>query len=144
MTQLVGKHGNDLIDLALLDQGVVDDNLLAPGQSVEVSIAVGTALGTVDNVKVLQGEVEPGGQCFNLGLELSILKRSELVEQRQDEDRVDGDQEGLHSKDEQPKVVEEVATKVANDLQETSKNWRTEASDQKLCPEGIREKLHLS
>lgn len=61
VAQLVSEDGNDLADSALLNQGIIDDNLLAPGQSVEVRVAVGTALGTIDNVEVLQREVEPGG-----------------------------------------------------------------------------------
>ena len=61
VAQLVSEDGNDLADFALLNQGIIDDNLVAPGQSVEVRVAVGTALGTIDNVEVLQREVEPGG-----------------------------------------------------------------------------------
>ena len=132
VAKLVGEDGNDLLDLALLNQGVKDDNVLAPGKAVKVGVAMRATLGTVDNIEVLEGELESCSESLHLSLELSILKRRELVKQGLDKDRIGSDQEGLDSEDKQPQVVEEVRAKVSNNLEESGENRRPKGNNQDL------------
>lgn len=141
VTELVGENRDNLVNLALLDQGIVNDNVLAPGETVEVGIAVAAALGTVDDIEVLEGEVELGGKSFNLSLELPVLEGRELVEQGQDGNWVGGDHKGLDSEDKQPQVVEEVVAKVSDNLQESGENGSAEGGDQALRLDKIDSEL---
>lgn len=95
VTKLVSKNCDDLLWLGLLNQGIVDDNVLLPWKSKEVSIAVGTALAPVNDVKLRQREFKLLGKRLNRGLELSIWQRRESVEQRQDGAWIDGNHEDL-------------------------------------------------
>jgi hypothetical protein len=141
VSQFVSQNRNNLIDTAFLDQGIVNDNVLAPGQSIEIGVTVRTPLRAVDDVEVLQREVELGGQRFDFGLQLAVLQGRKLVEKRKNRNRIDSDHESLHSQNEQPDVVEEVVAKVANDLQESCENRATENSDQNLGFDGVHDEL---
>lgn len=79
VTEFVCKNSDNLLGLALLNQGIKDDNVLAPGETVEVGVAVSAALGTIDNVEVLQRELESASQSLNFGAQLTRLKRTEFV-----------------------------------------------------------------
>jgi hypothetical protein len=48
----MAQDGDDLLWLALLKQGVVDDNVLLPRQTIEVSIAVGATLAAINDVQL--------------------------------------------------------------------------------------------
>lgn len=107
MTEFVTKNSNNLIWLTLLNQSVVDDNVLFPGQTKEVRVAVGTPPATVDDIQFLKGEIQLAGQALNTSLELTRLQRRQLVEQWQDSNRVDGDSKDLDEDTKEPQIVEE-------------------------------------
>jgi len=138
VTELVGKDCNYLFGFALLNQGVVDDDVLLPWQTEEVSIAVRASLAAIDNMKLFKREVQAGSQPLNASLEWSRLQRRELVEQRQNRDWIDSDHENLESSAEQPEVVEELVTGLLHNLQETSKNWWGKNESQYLRFDNIR------
>src|SRR4051794_35351100 len=79
--ELVGEHGNDLFRLRLGDQGVVDNDVLAPRKAVKVCVAVRAPLGPVNDVEMLQWELESGSEALDICLELSRLERLQLVEE---------------------------------------------------------------
>ena len=123
VTKLVSKNCDDFLWLGLLNQGIIDDNVLLPWKTKEVSIAVGAALASVDNVKLREWELELLGKCLNIGLELSIWQRRECVEQRQDGAWVDGNHEDLESGTKSPQVEKELVASLLNDLEESGENW---------------------
>jgi hypothetical protein len=140
VTQLVRKNGNDLLGLALLNQSIVDNNVLLPGETKEIGVGVGTSLASINDVELVQGELEACGKRFNLGLELTVLERRQLVEQRQDSDGVDGDHENLESNDEEPQVIEELVTSLLDDLEETGKERRRKDKSESLGLDQICDK----
>ena len=50
VAELVRQDSDDLLGLALLDQGIINDDMLLPGQAEEVGIAVRAALAAVNDV----------------------------------------------------------------------------------------------
>lgn len=139
VTKLVGKNGNNLLRLALLDQGIVDDNVLLPGEAKEVGVGVGAALAAVDDVELVQGELEAGGKGLDLCLELTVLEGRQLVEQGQDGDGVDGDHEDLEGDDEEPEVVEELVARLLDDLEEAGEEGGCEDKGQELRLDEVRD-----
>lgn len=95
MAELVCENCHDLLGFALLDEGVVDDDVLLPRKAEEVGIAVGASLASINDVELLEREVKAHSQSFDTSLECSRVQRRELVEQRQDGDWVNGDHENL-------------------------------------------------
>lgn len=126
VTQFVSENSNNLIRLALLNESIVDDNVLLPGETKEIGVGVGASLASINDIELVKGELEASSESFNLGLELTILKRRQLVEQRQNSNGVDGDHEDLESNDEEPQVVEELVTSFLDDLEETGEERRRE------------------
>lgn len=100
MAELVCENRNDLLGLALLDEGVVDDDVLLPWQTKEVGIAVGTSLASINDVELLEREVETRSESLDTGLECARVQRRELVEEWQDGDGVDSDHENLEGSSE--------------------------------------------
>lgn len=140
VTQLVRKNSNDLLRLALLNQGIVDHNVLLPGKTKEIGVGVGASLASINDVELVQRELEARGKRFNLGLELTVLERRQLVEQRQDSDGVDGDHEDLESNEEEPQVVEKLVASLLDDLEETSEERRCEDQGEGLGLDHISDK----
>lgn len=140
MAELVGKHSDNLLPLALLNQSVVDDDVLLPGQTKEVGIAVGAALAAVDDVQLMERELELLGEVLDIGLELALLQRGKLVEQRKDGDRVDGDHKDLQTGAKQEEVVEELATSLLDDGQETRQDRGSQDNGQQIALDHIRHK----
>lgn len=138
VTQLVGKHGLNLLGVRLLDQSVVDDNLLLPGQTSEVGIAVGAALAAVNDLQLREREVQALGKSFDSVFERAGLERGKLVEKRNNDDGVDGDGEELDTESEQPEVVEELVTSLLDDLQESPAKWHTKGQGKCLSLEQVR------
>jgi len=132
VAQFVSKNSNNLIRLALLDESIVDNNVLLPGEAKEIGVGVGASLASINDIELVERELEASGKSFNLGLELTILKRRQLVEQRQDSNGVDGDHEDLKSNDEEPQVVEELVTSLLDDLEETCEERRRENEGESL------------
>lgn len=137
VTQLVGENSLDLLGVRLLNQCIVNDNLLLPGQTGEVSIAVSTTLATIDDLQFRKGEVEALSKSFDSVLEWAGLERSKLVEQRDDGDRVDGDGEELDTESEQPKVVEKLVTSLLDNLQESPAERYAECERKRLSFEQV-------
>jgi len=81
VTELVGEDGLDLGGGRLLEKSVVEDNLLGPRQAVEVGVRVGRALAAVNDVEVLEGELELGGEGLDAGAHLALGDGRELVEE---------------------------------------------------------------
>lgn len=61
VTELVGENSDNLLGLALLDEGVVDDNVLLPWETEKVGVAVSAALASINDVEFLEREVETCG-----------------------------------------------------------------------------------
>lgn len=133
------EHGDNLFGFALLDQRIVDDNVLFPWKSVEVGIAVGTALAAVNNVQLMERELKTLRQIFDAGLQSTGFERRQLVEQGQDDDRVDGDGEDLDEHAKQPQIVEERVAGLLDDLEHGADNRRTQHDPQHLALEQVRD-----
>jgi hypothetical protein len=128
----VSKNSNNLIRLALLNESIVDDDVLLPGETKEIGVGVGASLASINDIELVERELEASSESFNLCLELTILERRQFVEQGQDSNGVDGDHEDLESNDEEPQVVEELVTSLLDDLEETSEERRRENEGESL------------
>ena len=138
VAQLVTQDGDHLLGLALLDQGIIEDDVLLPGESVKVGVAVGAALATVDDVQLLQREVEFLGQLLHTRLERTGFERRQFVEHGQNNDRVDSDGEDLHEHTEEPEVVEERVAGFLDDLEHRADDRRAQNDAQELALDHIR------
>lgn len=138
VTKFVAQDRNNLLRLTLLNQRVVDDDVLLPRQPVEVRIAVRAPLAAIDDVKLMQREVEPARKVLDAGLEVAGLQRGELVEQRQDGDRVDGDGEDLDEDAEEPQVVEERVARLLDDLEHGADDGCAQHDAQHLALQDVR------
>jgi hypothetical protein len=141
MPELVCQHSLDLLLCALLQQRVEDDNLLLanPRKSSEVGVAVGAALAAVDDLQLRQRKLELRSQRLDTVLERSRLQWLELVEQRRNQDRVDGHGRDLHHEHEHPQVVEEVLPRLVDDGEEGAANWNAESKRESLALDHVRE-----
>ncbi len=124
VAQLVREHGDDLLGLALLDEGIIDDNVLLPRESEEVGIAVGAALASVDDVQLAERELQLLRQVLDARLERARLQRRQLVEKREDGDGIDRDHEELEASSEQPEVVEKLIARPLHDGEEGGQDGR--------------------
>lgn len=111
--------------------------MLLPRQPEEVRIAVRAALAAVDDVELVQRKLQLLGQVLHSLLQLAGLQRRELVEQREDGDRVDGNHEHLESGAEQPQVEEELVARLLDDGQERGQDWRREDEGQQVRLEHV-------
>ena len=132
VAELVGKDSNNFFSAGLFNEGIIDHNVLLPWEAEEVSIRMGRALGAVDNVEFGKGELVAVGKLVNLGLELSIFKRGELIEEREDPDGVDGDHDELQSSSEGPEVEDEAVASGLNNLEETCDDRRDESGGEEV------------
>lgn len=139
VTELVCEDSDDLFRLALLNQSVVDDNVLLPGETKEIGVRVGAALAAIDNVELVQGELQASSKAFDLILKLALLKRGELVEEWQNQNRVDSNHEDLQTSSEDPEVEEELVARLLDDLEETGHDGRNEREGKELRLEKIRD-----
>ena len=138
MTKLVTQNSNNLVWLALLNQSVVDNNVLLPGQTEKVRVAVRTPLATVNDIQFLKRELQLPSEILNTGLQLTRLQRRQLVEQRQDSNGIDRDGENLNEHTKQPQVVEERVTSVLDNLEHPTDNRSTQHNAEHLTLEHIR------
>lgn len=116
VTKFMTQDGNDFLSLALLNQGIIDDNVLFPRQAVEVRVAVSTPLAAINDIQLMERELELPGKALNACLQFSGFQRRELVEQWQDDNGVDGDSEDLNEDTKEPEVVEERVASLLHDL----------------------------
>jgi len=138
VTKFVAQNGDNLLGLALLKQGIVDDNVLLPWQTVEVGVAVSAALATVDNVELRERELQLLSQVLDTGLDVTRFQGRKLVEQGQDNDGIDGDSEDLNEDTEEPQVVEERVASSLNDLENSADDGSSEDNSEHLTLEHIR------
>lgn len=139
VTELVAQDGDHLLWLALLQQGIINDNVLLPGQTIEVSITVGTALAAIDDVQLRKRELELLGKVLDTSLDLTRLQRGQLVEQGQNHNGVDSDGEHLNEDTEEPKIVEERVTSLLDNLEHGADNWSSQNYTQHLSLEHVRD-----
>ena len=97
MSKFVCQDCYNLLRLALLDQGVVDDNVLLPWHTKEIGVAVSTSFATINDVQLVERELQALGKCFDASLQLARFERGEFVEQGKDRDGIDGDHKDLQS-----------------------------------------------
>lgn len=140
VTEFVSKDSDDLFRLTLLNKSIVDDNVLLPGETKEIGVGVGASLASINDVELVKRELEAGGKSLDLGLELALLERGELVEQRQDSNGVDSNHEDLEAGGESPEVEEELVAGLLDDLEETGQDGRSENEGQELRLENIGNK----
>lgn len=139
VAQLVAQHSDNLLWLALLDQSIVEDDVLLPRQTIEVGIAVSTALAAVNDMQLLEREVKSLGKLLDTSLERTRFERRELVEQRQDHNRVNGDGEHLNEHAEEPQIVEERVAGFLDDLENSANDGCSQNNSQELTLEHIRD-----
>ena len=132
MAQLVSENSPDLIGLVALNQSIVENDVLLPGEAKEIRVGVSAALATVNDEELVQGELEAGSKVVNHGLELALGKRRQLVEERKDEGRVGGGHEHLETSDESPEVEEELVARLLNNLEEAGEDGRQEDSGESV------------
>jgi hypothetical protein len=125
--------------LALLQPGIINDNVLLPGQTIEVSIAVGTALAAIDDVQLREWELELLGKVLDTSLDLTRLQRGQLVEQGQKHNGVNSDGEHLDEDTKEPKVVEERVAGLLDDLEYGADNRSSQNYTQHLSLEHVRD-----
>ena len=130
MTQLVTQHSDNLFAVALLYKSVVDDDVLLPGQTKEVCVAVRAALAAVDDEERVEREIEAFGESLDPLLQSSIFKRRELIEQWKDDDRIDRDHEHLENDAEGPDVVKETVSCLLDDGEDDGENWSAQGSEE--------------
>lgn len=135
----MAQHCNNLLRLALLEQSVIDDDVLLPRKTVEVSVTVSTALAAINDVQLRERELELLGQVLDTGLDLTGLQRRQLVEQRQDDDGVDSNSENLDEDTEQPQIVEERVTRLLDDLEHSADDRCPQHDTEHLTLEHIRD-----
>lgn len=126
VAKLVGKNRDNLLSLALLNEGVINDDVLLPRQTKEIGVAVGAALASVDDIQLVEGELELLGKILYIRLQLAFLQGRELIEERQDGDRVDRNHENLETSAKHPEVVKELITGLLDDAEETREDRRGE------------------
>ena len=141
VSQFVAEYGGNLFGVALFNQGIVYDNVLAPGKAIEVGVAVCAPLRPVDDIEVFQRELEPSGKCFDLIPQISRFQGSKLVEHWQNDERVNSDHEGLNEQHEHPCIVEEVETEVLYNLQKPGEDWASENGNEELSLDKIHHEL---
>lgn len=138
VAQFMAQNSDNLLRLTLLEQSVVNHNVLLPGQTVEVGVAVSTALASINDMQLRKWELEFLREVLDTGLDLTWLQRGQLVEQWQNDNRVDGDGEDLNEDAKQPQIVEERITGLLDDLEHSSDDRCSQNDTEHLTLEHIR------
>lgn len=68
MTKLVSQNSNNLLGFALLNQGIIDDNMLLPWHTKEIGITMSASLASINDVKLGERELQSLGKILNAGL----------------------------------------------------------------------------
>jgi len=95
------------------------------------------ALGAVDDLQLAEGEFEVRGEGFDAVLERAGFEGRELVEDGDNDDRVDCDGEELHSQGEGPEVEEELVAGLLDDFEEGGAQGDAEGEREALCFEHV-------
>ena len=139
VAELVRKNRNNLLGLALLDQSVKEDNVLFPGHSEEISIAVSAPLAAINHMQLGQGELELSSQGLNACLELAFLQRRELVEKGENRNGINGNHENLHGGSEHPEIEEELISRLLDDSEESRQKRGDHYDSQEVGLDYIRD-----
>jgi hypothetical protein len=132
VAEFVGKNGDDLVGFRLFNQGVINDNVLLPWQTVKVGVGVRASLASINDKQFLQGEVVGGSQFLNLGLEFALLEGRQLVEQGLDKDGVCGGGEELQAGSKDPEIKDKLVARLLDNLEEGSQNRGHEDNGQQV------------
>mmetsp|Transcript_10111 Transcript_10111/g.24096 ORF Transcript_10111/g.24096 Transcript_10111/m.24096 type:complete len:380 (+) Transcript_10111:383-1522(+) len=124
--ELVRQHRDDLARLALLAEGVVEDDALVVEEAVHVRVGVRGAPGAVHHVQLPERELQRACQLLDGGLELTLLQRLKLVEQWRNSHRVDGHHEEAQPAGEHPQVKSNVGARDLQDFRNSSDDGRDE------------------
>ena len=139
VTKFVAKNRNNLFRFALFDQGIVDNNVLVPRQSVEISVAMSAPLASVDDMEFLKRELELGRKILDTGLQRTRFQGGELIEQGQNSNWVDRDRKDLDTDSKEPEIVEEASSGLLDDFQNTTDDRSAENNAQHLALQHIRD-----
>lgn len=113
--------------------------MLFPRKTKEVGIGVSAALAAVDDEEFMKRELEAGGESVDLGLELALGERGELVEEGQDEGWVGGGHEDLQAGDEKPQPEKELVTSLLNNLEEAGEDGRGDSGGDEVGLDQVAE-----
>lgn len=102
MAQFMRQDSYDLLGLALLDEGIIDNNVLLPGHSKEIGVAVGAPLTAINHVQLVERELELSSESLDSSLQFSGFQGSELVEEGHNDDWPDGDHDNLQTRAKHP------------------------------------------
>lgn len=137
VAQFMAQNGNNLFSLALLKQGIVDNNMLLPWQSEEIGVAMGASFTSINNVQLGERELKLLGQVLDGGLQDAGFKRGELVEQGKNGNWVDSDGKQLDKDSKHPKIVEEAVASSLYDFQDRADDGSSENDSQHLAFEHV-------
>lgn len=132
VTKLMCKNSHNFLGLALLDQGIVNDNMLLPRHTKEVRVAMSASLTTINNIELMKRKLQALSQTLNTSLQLPRLQRGKLVKQRQNRNGVDRNHKDLQSSPKQPKVIKELVPRLLHNSQEARKDGRGQNESQHL------------
>jgi hypothetical protein len=68
VSEFMAQNGDNLLRFALLDKSVINHDMLFPRQSVKISIAMCASLATINDIKLVEGELETLRKALNAGL----------------------------------------------------------------------------
>ena len=74
MPKLVCQYAHDFFRFALLYQGVIDDNMLLPRQTVKVCVAVSASLAPVDHIERVQRKFQSLSQILNASFQRALFE----------------------------------------------------------------------
>ena len=80
MTKFVSKNSNNLLGFALLDQGIIDDNVFFPWHTEEISITVSTSLATINDMEFGQWKLQSLRKILDTSLQVARFEGRKLVE----------------------------------------------------------------
>ena len=138
VTKLMGQDGNDLLRITLLDQSIINNNAHLPRKTIEVGIAVGVELATVDDIKLMERKVYLLSQSFDTSLELTRFKRRDS-EPQANHNRVDGNSEDESEDGENPQIVEKRVPSFLDNLHHSSDNRSTYHNKESLIHDPFRD-----
>lgn len=80
VTKFVSQNSNNLLGFALLNQGIVDDNMFLPWHSEEISVAVSTSLATIDDMELGKWKLQSLCKTLNPSLQVARFEGRKLIE----------------------------------------------------------------
>ena len=132
VTELMGQHRLDFLVGALFEKRVEDDNLLFPWKSREVGIAVRAPLAPVDDLQLRKRKLELVRKSVDCVLQRARLERSELVENRNDPDRVDSNEKYGHNQGKDPYIVKKALAGSLDNPERRAADWSAESNHKTL------------